>query len=35
MTNESDADITGCLIAIGLFLLAAVVAVTVLILTYG
>jgi hypothetical protein len=35
MTDESDSDIKGCLIALGLFLLAALVAVTVLTLAYG
>ncbi len=35
MTDESDADVKGCLIALGLFLLAAFIAVTVLTLAYG
>ncbi len=33
--DESDADVKGCLIALGLFLLAVFVAVTVLTLAYG
>jgi hypothetical protein len=35
MSDEPDSNVTGCLIALGLFLLAALIAAAVLILAYG